>query len=108
METRHYYKTIDGRGFLNIKSKLTDKEMNGYIEISKEEFKRLTAIPEPTAEQKAKREKAKQIASLKKQLAETDYQAIKYAEGWITEEEYAPIKAARQALRDQINELEGN
>ena len=48
-----------------------------------------------------------QIAELKAQLASTDYKAIKYAEGWITEEEYAPIRAERQALRDKINELEG-
>ena len=48
-----------------------------------------------------------QIAELKAQLAETDYKAIKYAEGWITEEEYAPIRAERQAIRDQINSLEG-
>ena len=48
-----------------------------------------------------------QIAELKAQLAETDYKAIKYAEGWITEEEYAPIRAERQEIRDQINSLEG-
>lgn len=48
-----------------------------------------------------------QIAELKTQLAATDYKAIKYAEGWITEEEYAPIRAERQVIRDQINELEG-
>lgn len=46
------------------------------------------------------------IADLQNHLAETDYQAIKYAEGWITEEEYAPIKAQRQAWRDEINRLE--
>jgi len=48
-----------------------------------------------------------QIILLKNQLAETDYKAIKYAEGWITEENYNEIKLARQALRDQINELGG-
>lgn len=48
-----------------------------------------------------------QIADLKAQLAATDYKAIKYAEGWLTEEEYAPIRAERQVIRDQINELEG-
>ena len=37
---------------------------------------------------------------------QTDYQAIKYAEGQLTEEEYAPIKAQRQAWRDEINLLE--
>lgn len=47
-----------------------------------------------------------QILELKSQLAATDYKAIKYAEGLITAEDYAPIKAARQALRDQINALE--
>lgn len=47
-----------------------------------------------------------QIEMLKMELASTDYKAIKYAEGWLTEEEYAPIKAARQAIRDEINRLE--
>ena len=46
------------------------------------------------------------ILNLKRILADTDYKAIKYAEGLISEEEYAPIKAERQHLRDQINELE--
>lgn len=55
--------------------------------------------PEPTVEDR--------IAELKANLSATDYQAIKYAEGWLTDEEYAPIKAQRQAWRDEINELEG-
>lgn len=46
------------------------------------------------------------IAKLKKNLFETDYKAIKYAEGYLTEEEYAPIKLQRQAWRDEINALE--
>jgi phage-related minor tail protein len=46
------------------------------------------------------------IIALKMNLAKTDYQAIKYGEGAITEEEYAPIKAQRQAWRDEINNLE--
>ena len=49
-----------------------------------------------------------QIAKLKQQLFSSDYKAIKYAEGWISEEEYAPIKAERQEIRDKINELENN
>lgn len=40
-------------------------------------------------------------------LQETDYKAIKYAEGLISEEEYHPIKVQRQAWRDEINKLEG-
>ena len=46
------------------------------------------------------------INELKQKLYETDYQAIKYAEGVITEEEYAPMKAQRQEWRDEINNLE--
>ena len=48
----------------------------------------------------------KEIAELKKKLADTDYMAIKYAEGALTEKEYAEMKAQRQAWRDRINELE--
>lgn len=46
------------------------------------------------------------IYELKKYLSSTDYQAIKYSEGVMSEEEYAPIRAQRQAWRDEINELE--
>lgn len=47
-----------------------------------------------------------EIATLKQCLVETDYKAIKYAEGFLSEEEYSPTKTARQVLRDQINTLE--
>lgn len=46
------------------------------------------------------------ILDLKAQLQKTDYKAIKYAEGWLTDEEYAEIRAARQRIRDEINRLE--
>lgn len=46
------------------------------------------------------------IAELKQMLADTDYKAIKYVEGWITPEEYEPIKIQRQSWRDEINRLE--
>lgn len=45
------------------------------------------------------------IDDLKKLLADTDYKAIKYAEGLITEEEYAETKAQRQAWREELNAL---
>ena len=47
-----------------------------------------------------------QITELKEKLRETDYQAIKYAEGLISGEDYAPTKKQRQEWRDKINELE--
>lgn len=46
------------------------------------------------------------IADLKALLSSTDYQAIKYAEGRMSAEEYAPIGDQRQLWRDEINELE--
>ena len=46
------------------------------------------------------------IKELKQKLFASDYQAIKYSEGFISEEEYAPIKAERQKWRDEINALE--
>lgn len=46
------------------------------------------------------------IHVLKNKLQQTDYQAIKYAEGQISEQDYAPIKAQRQSWRNEINELE--
>ena len=47
-----------------------------------------------------------EIQQLKKALSDTDYKAIKYAEGQISESEYASVKAERQGYRDRINELE--
>ena len=47
-----------------------------------------------------------QIIALKQKLQQTDYKAIKYSEGWLTEEEYADTKAERQRIRDEINRLE--
>ena len=47
-----------------------------------------------------------EITQLKKALSDTDYKAIKYAEGQTSEEEYASVKAERQSYRDRINELE--
>ena len=53
-----------------------------------------------------KEETILKIEELKYKLLQTDYQAIKYAEGELTEEEYAPIKEQRRQWRAEINELE--
>ena len=47
-----------------------------------------------------------QIRELQGKLAATDYQALKYSEGWITEKDYTEIKANRQSWRDAINQLQ--
>ena len=47
-----------------------------------------------------------EIVLLKQNLSNTDYKAIKYAEGLLSKEEYAEIKTQRQEWRDRINQLE--
>lgn len=46
------------------------------------------------------------IISLKVKLQETDYLAIKYAEGEITASEFAPTLTQRREWRTEINLLE--
>ena len=48
----------------------------------------------------------KRIEELKQLLSSTDYQAIKYAEGELTEEEYSQMKNQRKQWRLEINNLE--
>lgn len=69
-----------------------------YRDATPEEIAEMNKVTEPTVEE--------QIAMLKAELSATDYKALKYAEGWIYDEEYEPIRRQRQALRDKINELE--
>ena len=46
------------------------------------------------------------IKHLKNKLCATDYKTLKYTEGELAEQEFLPIKAQRQAWRDEINRLE--
>lgn len=110
---RYYYKANDGKGFLNLKTPLANKD--GYTQITEDEFNKLTSPPELTEEQKAALAKARQIAELKKNLADTDYIVLKIAEAQadndmkkITELKaaYATELANRKAWREQINELQ--
>ena len=47
-----------------------------------------------------------EIVELKKYLSDTDYKAIKFAEGEITESDYQEVKLQRHGTRVRINELE--
>ena len=47
-----------------------------------------------------------EIRGLKQILSGTDYKAIKFAEGQITESEYAETRSCRQEIRNDINRLE--
>ena len=102
-----------------------DKAMTPYIEITEEQ--RRQPLPDKysyyaveNGEFVIKRRtpseaetKADTVASINQQIKElqgklsaTDYQAIKYSEGWITEKDYTEIKANRQSWRDAINQLQ--
>lgn len=48
----------------------------------------------------------REIFELKEELSRTDYRAIKYAEGVLTDEEYQETGIQRQVWRKRINELE--
>ena len=68
------------------------EEIKVYIPYTDEELRKIAAEA--------------RIEELKSLLRASDYKAIKYAEGVISPEEYAPVKAERQAYRDEINDLE--
>jgi len=70
-----------------------------YVDLTQEEIDKAEA-------EAVVAQKQTELAELKQQLADTDYKAIKYAEGQIAEEEYAETKAQRQEWRAKINELE--
>lgn len=70
-------------------------------------YRDMTAEEEAEFNKCAKVSVEAQINELKEKLRETDYQAIKYAEGLISKTNYLAIKNQRQEWRDKINELEG-
>lgn len=47
-----------------------------------------------------------EISQLKQNLKTTDYKAIKFAEGVISESEFAPIRTQRAEWRSLINQYE--
>ena len=92
--------------------------VEGMVEVNEEDLKLIglgkkfdlinNTIVEDTSYQERKEQEENQtrISELKSLLSQTDYQAIKYAEGQLSEEEYASIKTQRQSWRDEINLLE--
>ena len=96
---------IDGN-----KYELTDEEFDFlYCEQTKGKFfkvvdgKVVAVEHEITEEEKAQI----RIEELKSLLAKTDYQAIKFAEGEISAEEYEPMRLQRKAWREEIRNLGG-
>ena len=58
------------------------------------------------AETKTYEEIITEINSYKQLLTQTDYKALKHADGAITDEEYATTRELRASYRAAINELE--
>lgn len=106
---RFYYRDKNNAGFLNLKSPLVDEN---YIQITKEEFDKLTKPKEPTAEEKTALEKTRKTAEYKKYLEDTDYVVLKISEAIAEGNEslkqelmlqYAGILAIRKAYRQELN-----
>lgn len=80
---------------------------NAYIEKIADNSYEIKAVPAPTEEET----KQARIAELQSQLASTDYKIIKCSEcslaGVELPYDIVELHTARQALRDEINELQG-
>ena len=100
-----YYK--NGNAYLVSKHELGEEEIGDYELITEEEYNQhIAALNHAESNSSSLSLKKARIYELKALLRESDYQAIKYAEGWISEQDYAPIKELRQSYRDEINQLE--
>lgn len=97
MKQHYYYLVYDAEG------KPLRKEITTYQYLDDRMHRRVTREEYDAFDQK----KECTILDLKKKLADTDYIACKIAEGAATLEEYAEIRAQREAWRAQINELMG-
>ena len=86
-------------------------ENNCYIEEieAKEDGTRqfqIRQMPQKTEDEKLIEQYQSEIVELKKYLSDTDYKAIKFAEGELSEEAYREDKSQRHDARVRINELE--
>lgn len=80
---------------------LTSEEIDGVMTVTSWTP---GTIPEKRMSEKELAER--EIKELKAKLDATDYQAIKYAEGELSEKEYEPTRVQRREWRARINELE--
>lgn len=119
------YAKIDSKGYIDGFSDIQDEIYNTEFEIEENDFHDLSAcsgqcfkiengaaikkkdIALYLLEWENKRQNTERVQALKDMLADTDYKAIKFAEGLIPSEEYETIRQQRQAWRDEINILEG-
>ena len=72
------------------------KLVNGELTFDNSYKKKIEKVEEADAE----------IYELKDKLRSTDYKALKFAEGWVTPEEYSETLELRKSWRDRINQIE--
>ncbi|MDO4377974.1 MAG: DUF2977 domain-containing protein [Erysipelotrichia bacterium] len=111
--------TFDDNGYIQSFCAVGELEGSAEYEVDKEHFYEnvagyrlvngeLTFDKSYKQQAEYKRKTEVEIIELKKKLRDTDYQALKFAEGFISAEDYESIKAERQHWRDEINTLERN
>ena len=107
MEGKHYYYK-DGNALLDSKHQLDETEIGNYVEITEEEYNTLYSQRNSRGNHNQTEIDVirNKIAELKDLLDSSDYKLLKYTDGDMTEEEYAPIRQQRHAWRVKINELE--
>ena len=71
-----------------------------------DEYEDILVFVPYTEEELSYRYSVRMVGELKEKLRETDYQAIKYAEGAISAEAYEDMRRVRQGWRDLINSFE--
>lgn len=81
------------------KDDVKQSDINGFLYLKDK-------CPMKTADDISRDEAKARIFELKNFLTATDYKAIKYAEGALTADEYAPDRQARADARAEINRLE--
>ena len=98
----YYYK--NGNNYLVAKHELTALELEetSWVEITEEEYNnRNSKSSEPDSNRA-------EILNLKAELKSTDEKALEFIDGFIDEKEYAPIRARRIEIRNQLKKLEGD
>lgn len=89
--------------------KLTDKQRQFYIDKYNDGLTRRNWFTSELYREtlyplfKQKREQNKLLEDKQSYLDSTDYQVVKKMEGLLTDDEFAPVKVARQEARDAIN-----
>ena len=89
--------------------KLTDKQRQFYIDKYNDGLTRRNWFTSELYREtlyplfKQKREQNKLLEEKQSYLDSTDYQVVKKMEGLLTDDEFAPVKVARQEARDAIN-----